>query len=102
MPSERLLAPHGASNFSNLYRQSVDTLFTAYPAYQRAEYSVASKILDAFWKSHPVGTKEWESANGEGERAARTRGVRRSPLLRCSAHADRVRRLEIESSNGAC
>lgn len=74
-PSERLLAPYGAGNFSNLYRQSVDTLFTAYPAYQRGEYSVASKILDAFWRLHPAGTKEWESANGEGERAVRTLGV---------------------------
>jgi hypothetical protein len=74
-PSEHLLAPYGASNFSNLYRQSVDALFTAYPAYRRAEYSAASKILDAFWKLHPAGTKEWESASREGERAARTLGV---------------------------
>src|SRR5579863_2617590 len=49
-PSERLLAPYGLGNFSPLYRQSVDARFTAYPAYQRGEYSVVSKILEAFWK----------------------------------------------------
>src|SRR6185437_8259458 len=74
-PSDRLLAPPGLGNFSPLYRQSVDALFTAYPAYQRGEYLAASKVLDAFWKLHPAGGKEWESAIDEGERAARSVGL---------------------------
>ncbi len=74
-PSERLLAPYGLDKFSPLYRQSVDALFTAWPAYQRGEYGRASQILDAFWKLHPAGSKEWQAAQGEGERVARTIGV---------------------------
>lgn len=74
-PSARLLAPHGLSKFSRRYRQSVDALFTAYPAYQRGEYEATARSLDAFWKLHPAGGKEWAAAQGDGERVARKVGV---------------------------
>jgi len=74
-PSERLLKPYGLSNFSVLYWQAVDALFTAYPAYRRGDFATASGVLDDFWKRHPAGSQEWAAAQGEGERAARTIGV---------------------------
>lgn len=74
-PSERLFAPYGLSRFSALYRQSVDAFFTAYPAYQRGDYHSASEILEAFWRLHPAGGREWAGAVEEGERVARTVGV---------------------------
>jgi hypothetical protein len=74
-PSERLLAPYGIGSFSALFRQSVDALFTAWPDYQRGDYAAASGVLDAFWKVHPAGSREWAPAVEEGDRVARTVGV---------------------------
>ncbi len=74
-PSQRLLAPYGPEHFSPLFRQSVDALFTGYPAYRRGEHGDAARILEDFWKRHPPGSVEWRSALGEGERVARTLGV---------------------------
>jgi hypothetical protein len=74
--SDSLLAAWGGpSQFPPLYRASLDTFFTAEPAYRGGDYQKASQILTAFWAAHPPGTPEWERAIRHAQTLATTNGV---------------------------
>jgi hypothetical protein len=75
LPSERLLARYGTTNFSPLYRTAIDAYFSAQVAYQHQDYPAASAILNTFWKLYPPGGKVWLTAADEAESKARAYGV---------------------------
>src|SRR5258708_7924510 len=74
--AEELLRPWGkAEEFSLLYRESVETLFTAREAYDRRDYRAAGTILKKFWGAHPAGSAEWLKAIPEAHTLALSKGL---------------------------
>ena len=72
---DALLTPYGLGNFSAHYRQAVDAYFDAETAYRKGNYVQASKVLDAFWRRHPAGSREWALGYDEAVSVAQSTGA---------------------------
>lgn len=71
----KFLAQYPDAKFTPLYRESLDVFLSAEDAYKKADYKVASKLLEAFWAKHPPGTDEWTTAYRDAVNVSRTTGI---------------------------
>lgn len=84
-PSIKLLQPYAIDDFPEIYRDALDTFFTAEPAYRSGDYSAASKLLDRFWTRHPPGSAQWERGYSDADYLARSTGLNfGAPVCYCA------------------
>jgi hypothetical protein len=69
--ADRVLAPYGSVQFSELYREAIDVFLTTQDIYRNG----ASELLERFWERHPPGTVEWGRAMSEADAVAETAGL---------------------------
>ncbi len=71
----RFYTRYSQVEFSPLFRESLETFVRAEDAYKRGNYSLANRLLVAFWAEHPAGTEAWTAANQDAYRLGRTAGI---------------------------
>lgn len=59
------LAPFGVDRFPPLYAQAVEVFTQAEQQYRHQDFAGALRTLDAFWRDHPPGTREWKEFQKE-------------------------------------
>jgi hypothetical protein len=71
----RFLRDHGVRDVAPAVREALDVFLEAQSDYRRGQYGRASGRLEAFWKAHPAGTKEWGGLSRTGYDLGREKGV---------------------------
>jgi hypothetical protein len=71
----RFLSEHGVEGVAPAVREALDVFLEAQSDYRQGHYDRASVRLEAFWKAHPAGTKEWAALNKTGHEMGRKKGI---------------------------
>jgi hypothetical protein len=83
--ADKLLQPYAIGDFPEIYRDALDTLFTAEPAYRSGDYSTASKLLNGFWARHPPGSAQWVRGYSDSDYLAWSTGLHfGAPVCYCA------------------
>jgi hypothetical protein len=63
--TESPLQPFGLDRFPPLYAQAVQVFTTAEAQYRRQDFAAARQTLEALWREHPEGSRDWKELQKE-------------------------------------